>query len=307
MITNRKIGWIGTGRMGFAMALRLLNAGADLTVYNRTRAKAEPLANKGAKLVDTPSGLADREVVFTMVSGPETFIEVTLGENGLLSGNGPVPTQLIDCTTISTEASEAVRGAAAKKGVAMIDAPVSGNAAVVDAGKLSIVASGDKTAFEAVLPLLEALAEGVTYVGEGERARTVKICHNVFLGIVTQALAEITVLAEKNNISRHALLDFINKSVMGSQFTRYKTPAFVNLDFSPTFTPPLLRKDLDLALSSAHGVEAPMPINAQVRELLQTLIGNGYTNCDFAALLALQAKSVGFELSPENVEVGTDL
>jgi len=307
VIADRKIGWIGTGRMGHAMASRLLDAGCDVTAYNRTHAKAEPLADKGARLVDKPSGLADRDVVFTMVSGPDSFIDVILGDDGLLSGGGPYPAYLIDCTTISEEASRTVRLEAAKRGVAMIDAPVSGNAAVVEAGKLSIVASGERAAFEAVLPLLEALAEGVTYAGEGERARTVKICHNVLLGIVTQALAEITVLAEKNGIARHALLDFINKSVMGSRFTQYKTPAFVSLDFTPTFTPPLLRKDLELALSAARATQTPMPVTAQVHGLVQTLIDDGYTDCDFAALLALQAKSANVELTPENVEVGTGL
>ncbi len=306
-LNARKIGWIGTGRMGFAMAERLLAAGAVLTVYNRTRSKAEPLADQGATLVNSAADLADCDIVFSVVSGPESFIEVITGEGGLLSGEGDLPDQLIDFTTISTEASAQVRHAAAAKGVSMIDAPVSGNAAVVASGKLSIVASGERSAFDATLPYLEALAEGVTYVGEGELARTVKICHNVLLAVVTQALAEITVLGEKGGVPRHAMLDFINKSVMGSRFSRYKTPALVNLDYTPTFTPALLRKDLDLALTSARELEVPLPIAAHVREIIQTLMGNGYTDCDFAALLELEAKSAGLELKPENVDVGTDL
>ncbi len=306
-LNARKIGWIGTGRMGFAMAERLLAAGADLTIYNRTRSKAEPLEIQGATLVDSAADLAGCDTVFSIVSGPDSFVEVITGEGGLLSGGGDLPGQLIDCTTISTEASAQVRQAAAAKGVSMIDAPVSGNAAVVASGKLSIVASGERSAFDAALPYLEALAEGVTYVGEGELARTVKICHNVLLAVVTQALAEITVLGEKGGVPRHAMLDFINKSVMGSRFSRYKTPALVNLDYTPTFTPALLRKDLDLALTSARELEVPLPIAAHVREIIQTLMGNGYTDCDFAALLELEAKSAGLELKPENVDVGTDL
>lgn len=306
-VTKSTMGWVGTGRMGFAMASRLLAAGANLTVYNRTRSKAEPLVALGAKIVDTPAELADRDIVFTIVSGPEAFLEVTLGEQGLLSGDGPFPQQIIDCTTLSTEASAMVREAAAHKGVALLDAPVSGNAAVVEAGKLSIVTSGKRADFDHVLPVLECLAEGVTYAGEGECARTVKICHNVLLAIVTQALAEILVLGEKGGVSRNSMMDFINKSVMGSRFTGYKTPSLVKLDFTPTFTPVLLLKDLDLALSTGRDLDVPLPVTSQVRGLVQSLIGNGYVDCDFAALLELQAKGASLDLKPEKIEVGTNL
>jgi len=145
-----------------------------------------------------------------------------------------------------SEASAKVREAARQRGTAMLAAPVSGNGKVVKAGKLSLVVSGPKDAYETALPYLEKLGQGVSYVGEGEVARLVKICHNVFLGVVIQALIEVTVLAQKGGVPRHAFLDFMNKSVLGSTFTRYKTPALVNLDFAPTFTPRLLRKDLDL-------------------------------------------------------------
>ncbi len=306
-LKEKTIGWIGIGRMGYAMARRLLDAGVDLTVYNRTRAKAEPLLELGAKIVDTAADLADRDIVFSMVSGPQTFVEVTTGDIGLLSGEGPFPSLLIDCTTISAQASATVRKAATAKGVSMIDAPVSGNAKVVEAGLLSIVASGERAAFDQALPYLEAIAEGVTYVGEGELARTVKICHNLFLAAVTQSLAEVTVLAEKCGVPRSALLDFINKSVMGSRFSKYKTPAFVNLDYTPTFTSALLRKDLDLGLDVAHDLDVPLPVTEQVRGLVQALIDSGHADNDFAALLELQAKAAGLDLEPENREVGTGL
>jgi 3-hydroxyisobutyrate dehydrogenase-like beta-hydroxyacid dehydrogenase len=167
--------------------------------------------------------------------------------------------------------------------------------------------SCSKQAYDESLPYLESLGEGVSYVGEGELSRIVKICHNVFLGVVTQSLAEITVLAEKAGVPRHAFLDFINKSVMGSTFSRYKTPAFVNLDFAPTFTPVLLRKDLDLGLAAARKHEVPMPLAAAVREIVQALIGNGYVDCDFGALLELEAKAAKLRLQPENVPVSDGL
>ena len=129
----------------------------------------------------------------------------------------------------------------------------------------------------------------------------------MLLGVVTQSLAEITVLAEKSGVPRHAFLDFMNKSVMGSVFSRYKTPAFVNLDFSVTFTPALLRKDLDLGLSAAHSLNVPMPIAAHTREIVQTMIGSGFADTDFAELLTLQARASGIKLEPENIEVSDGL
>ncbi len=301
------IGWIGAGRMGYAMASRLLKAGCDVAVWNRTRAKAEPLAELGARIVDSPKQLADRDIVFTMVAGPDDFRHVAMGPDGVLSADGVAPKLLIDCTSVSEDASAAVREAAARVGTDMLAAPVSGNAKVVKAGKLSIVASGPRGAFDMALPYLEAVGRGATWVGEGELARMVKICHNVLLGVVTQSLAEITVLAEKGGVPRHAFLDFINNSVMGSMFTRYKTPAFVNLDLTPTFTPVLLRKDMDLGLAAARALEVPMPVAAATREIVQAVIGNGNTDCDFAALLHHQAAAAGHALEPENVEVSDGL
>ncbi len=302
-----KLGWIGAGRMGYPMAERLAKAGADVTVYNRTRAKAEPLTKSGIRLVDRPSDLADRDIVFTMISTSEDLKQVTLGKDGVLTVAGKAPRILIDCSTVSEEASGEVRAAAAKRGTEMLASPVSGNGKVVKAGKLSVVVSGPKAAYETALPYLERLGEGVSYVGEGELARLVKICHNVFLGIVIQAMVEITVLAQKGGVPRHAFLDFMNKSVMGSTFTRYKTPALVNLDFAPTFTPVLLRKDLDLGLAAARKVGTPMALTALVREIVQSLIGQGFTDQDFATLLIQQARAAGMPLEPENVPVSDGL
>ena len=302
-----KLGWIGVGRMGYPMAERLAKAGANVAVYNRTRAKAEPLTKSGVRLVERPADLADRDIVFTMVSASDDLKQVTLGKDGVLTASGKAPRILIDCSTVSEEASGEVRAAAAKLGTRMLASPVSGNGKVVKAGKLSVVVSGPKGAYEEALPYLETLGRGVSYVGEGELARMVKICHNVFLGIVIQAMVEITVLAQKGGVPRHAFLDFLNKSVLGSIFTQYKTPALVNLDFAPTFTPVLLRKDLDLGLAAARKVGTPMALTALVREILQSLIGQGFTDQDFATLLVQQAKAAGLPLEPENVPVSDGL
>jgi len=205
-------------------------------------------------------------------------------------------------------ASAELRALLAARGCEMLAAPASGNAKVIKAGKLSSVCSGPEASFRKAEEMIKVFApRGVSYVGEGELARIVKICHNVFLGVVTQSLAEITVLAQKAGVPRHAFLDFLNQSVMGSVFTRYKTPAFVNLDFKVTFTPYLLRKDLDLGLDAGRRYGVPMPLASITRDAVQTLIGRGTTDEDFAKLLVLQAEASGLALEPENVPVSDGL
>ena len=302
------IGWIGTGRMGYAMAERLAKAGADITVWNRTRAKAEPLAGSGAKVADRVTELAACDVVFVMVSAWKDVEAVVLGPAGLLSDGATAnPKLIVECSSISVDGSAQLRELLRARGIELLAAPVSGNAKVIKAGRLSFVCSGPRDAFDRALPLLRMIAPTASYVGEGELARIVKICHNVFLGVVTQSLAEITVLAQKAGVPRHAFLAFMNDSVMGSTFSRYKTPAFVNLDFKVTFTPHLLRKDLDLGLDAARRYDVPMPLASLTRDAVQTMIGHGLGDKDFAQLLTVVAKASGIELSPENVPVGEGL
>ena len=301
-----KLGWIGAGRMGFEMARRLAKAGCDITVWNRTRAKAEPLAKDGARIADGLSELAGCDIVFCMVSTYDDVKEVIAGPKGLLSGSAR-PKMVVECSSISLEGSAELRKILSAKGVELLSAPVSGNAKVIKAGKLTFVVSGPKSAYDAAAPYLDMMGQGSSYVGEGELSRIVKICHNVMLGVVTQCMAEITVLAQKAGVPRHAFLDFLNKSVMGSTFTRYKAPAFVNLDFHVTFTPYLLRKDLDLGLEAGRRFEVPMPLASITRDLIQSMMGAGMTEEDFSTLLLQQAKASGIELKPENKAVGDGL
>ncbi len=292
--------------MGYQLAARLLAAGVETWVWNRTRSKAEPLAEKGAKVVDTPADLAECHIVFTMVAGPEDVMEVTLGENGVLSRSDARPSIIVDSTTIDPVTSRRLTDEAAALGTAVLAAPVSGNPKVVKSGKLTVVASGPHDAYETALPYIEQFGRKVTYVGSGDEARLVKICHNLMLGVVTQSMAEITVLAEAAGVKRADFLEFLNDSVMGSTFTRYKTPAFVNLDYTPTFTLELLRKDLELGLASGKELDVPLPITAMTNSIVMEGIGLGYDQ-DFSALLTKAARASGRELEPENVPVGDGL
>ena len=305
--TAPTIGWVGAGRMGLQLATRLVKAGHDVTAFNRTASKLAPLTDLGARTAESPMALADRDVVFTMVSGSADLIEVVLGERGILADPDRAPKAIIDCSTVSMEASAQVREAAAARGVALLAAPISGNPKVVSAGLATIAVSGPRGTYDELEHVIEALTDSATYVGEAEVARLVKICHNVFLGVVIQSLAEITVLAQKGGASRAAFLEFLNDSVMGSTFSRYKTPALVNLDFTPSFTMPLLRKDFDLGLAAARELEVPMPVASATAALVSSAIGAGLTEEDFATLILEQARRSGMTLTPENMPVDDGL
>lgn len=304
---TQRVGWIGAGRMGSALIRRLLESGVDVSVYNRTRSKAEALEAAGAVTVDTPADLADCDVVFVMVAGPADVLEVTVGPSGVLSRQDRRPSVLVDSTTIDPATATDLREQAAERGTAVVAAPVSGNPKVVRSGKLTVVTSGPESAYEQVRPLIETFGRKVTYVGNGDQARLVKICHNLMLGVVTQSMAEITVLAESAGVSRADFLEFLNDSVMGSIFTRYKTPAFVNLDYTPTFTWHLLRKDFELGLATAQEANIPLPTAALVHSIVMEGIGLGYGDQDFAALLTKQAQASGRNIAPENRDVSDGL
>lgn len=298
------IGWVGTGRMGHELVARLLNAGHEVSVYNRTREKALDLVDLGATVVDSVAELADRDIVFTIVAAAEDVGQVVAA---LLSRPAVQPGLIVDSTTISPAEGEQIRTRASERGTAMLAAPVSGNPRVAAAGRLTIVASGPSDAWELARPYLELLCRRVTYVGEGEHARLVKVCHNLMLGVVAQCMAEITVLAEQGGVSRADLWDFLNDSVMGSAFTRYKTPAYVNLDFKPTFTPALLLKDFQLGFEAARATHVSMPVAAAAAQAMQLLEGIKGNEVDFAALIELVADGAGLELVSEDAEIDDGL
>jgi 3-hydroxyisobutyrate dehydrogenase len=197
-----------------------------------------------------------------------------------------------------------------------VAAPMSGNAKVIKAGKASAVVSGPEAACKMVMPLIEVFAQrGVSYVGDGELSRVCKIAHNVMLGVVIENLIEITLLTNKMGVPRHAFLAFLNNSAMGSMFTAYKSPALVNCDWTTTFTPELLRKDIDLGLELGRELDVPMPVTAAAREVLQSHFGAAmlqknpgeYLQKDFSALAETMALAAGMKLESENKNVPTGL
>lgn len=306
MATKHKLGWIGMGRMGYAMAYRLVKGGCDLSVWNRTSSKAEPIAAEGGKVVKKITDLADRDIVFTSLSTTKDVKQVLFDKGGLLTGRIR-PKLVVETSSISDDGSAEIREQCEKMRVSYLSAPVSGNAKVVKAGKLWTVASGPKSSFALAEPYLKMFGRGVTYVGSGELARVWKIAHNTMFGTIIQSLCEVTIMAERAGIPRHVFLESINNSVLGSMYTRYKTPALVNLDFAVTFTPKLLLKDMDLGMGAGRKFGVTMPVGAATREAIANVVGRGYEDVDFSVLIVELAKAAGMELQPDNVKVSDGL
>jgi 3-hydroxyisobutyrate dehydrogenase-like beta-hydroxyacid dehydrogenase len=292
MTTEPTIGWLGTGRMGTAMAGRLIEAGRPVTVWNRTTAKTAPLAARGAQVAPDIATLACCELVFTMVTGPADLEQVTLGEGGLLTGERR-PSVLVDCSTVSEAASARIRAAAAAAGVGFLAAPVCGNPEVFAEGQGSFIVSGPVVTFQAARPDLGRIAGKVTYVGEEEQARLVKLAHNLYLGMMVQSLAEVVTLAEKAGTSREAFLEFFNGSGLTSPWIHRRSPELVSWDRHLTFTNEQLRKDFDLGLAAARALEVPMPSTSVVYQIIQSAIGNGLREEDFLSLYEFQARGAG--------------
>ena len=312
-----KIGWIGVGRMGAPMAARLLKAGHPVSIWNRTRSKAETEELKGATLVDSRAGLADVDVLFTMLTAGKDCIDVAFGPEGMFRSElAKMPPLLVDCSTIGMDESAEIRTRLAKLGVDLLAAPVSGNPKCVRSGKFSCVVSGPRAAYDRVKPLLLAIApRGAAYAGNNEEARMCKIAVNLMLAVVNENMIEVTLLAEKAGVPRHAFLEFLNNSVMGSTFTRYKTPALVNLDWTTTFPPAGMRKDVDLGLAIARQLGVVTPVTAAMREVLQSHFGmaqtkpdpEAYLRQDFAALMETLAQLSGMKLVSENQTISDGL
>ena len=232
-----------------------------------------------------------------MVSADADLEEVMLGDGGL-SGRRTARVLVDSQHGVGGDIRAEVRAEAAERGVGFLAAPVSGNAKVVTAGRLSMAVSGPRGRVRSRSSRCwPRFGQSVTYVGEGDLARLVKLAHNVFLGVVDAVAGRDHGARRARGCPAQAFLEFMNGSVLGSVFTGYKTPAFVNLDLTPTFTTELLRKDFDLGLAAARDLDVPMPVAAMAHQLVQDVVGRGHGDEDFVALLVEQAKSAGLSSS----------
>jgi 3-hydroxyisobutyrate dehydrogenase-like beta-hydroxyacid dehydrogenase len=279
------VGLIGLGNMGTAFAERLLDGGYDLLVYNRTAAKAEPLAARGAAVADTAEELAERvDVVLTSLPNDEALESVAEEVVGAMRPDGV----LVDLSTVSPGASARVAVLADEASVAYLRAPVSGNPTVVRSGNLSFIVSGPREALDRVEPVLETIGPTVRYVGDAEQARIVKLALNLMIAGLAQLMSEALVLAEASDVSRQDLLETMGSSAVGAPFVKYKTEPLLHDDFSATFTTALMEKDIDLILDAAKQAGLELPVAQEMKSLLRATAEAGHADDDFMALYLRQ-------------------
>jgi 3-hydroxyisobutyrate dehydrogenase-like beta-hydroxyacid dehydrogenase len=275
------VGLIGLGNMGSAMAERVLDAGFQLTVYNRTREKTEPLEARGASVAESSEGLAGKvDVLVTSLADDEAFEAVAAKA---ITGARP-GTILVDVSTISPASSARVAALAEAARVDYVRAPVSGNPSVVRGGTLSFIVSGAHDTFERAEPVIRAIGPTIHYVGEREEARVIKLAINLVIGGLAQLMSEALVLGEAAGVSRKALLEVMGSSAAGAPFVKYKTDALLRDDYSATFSMSLMEKDIELILDAAAEEDVELPIARELKGILRAAIDAGYADDDFIAL-----------------------
>ena len=288
---------VGLGKMGEAIAERILDGGFPLAVSNRTRERAEPLAARGATVLDSASeSLQAADVCVTSLADDAAVEAVLLGEGGVLDGARP-GTTLVETSTVSVACSERVAVAAAAAGVDYLRAPVSGNPVAVRAGTLTIVVSGPERVFAEREPLLRAIGPKVLYVGDGEQARVVKLVFQILIGGTAELLSEALVLGEAAGVERSRILEAIGASAAGSPFVAYKSPPLLADDYSATFTTALMLKDVDLVLDLARERGVELPFARHLRTLLEATADGGHADEDFMALYLQLRQSLTDEVT----------
>lgn len=291
------LGFIGLGEMGSRVATRLHRAGHALTVHNRTRAKAEPLLALGMAWADTPRSVAERaDVIFTMVADTRALLAVAHGEDGLLAGLGPGKLY-IDMSTVSPQAIRELGAAAAERGAAMLEAPVSGSQLTLEQGKASLMVGGERAAFERALPLLEAIAPTVTHVGAGGLAVAMKIAVNLSLAVQMLAFSEGVLLAERSGIPRATAVEVLLNSVAASPMLKYRGPLTLEMPERAWFDCAMMQKDVQLAQELGRELHVPLPTTAAANEMLSAARGMGLGESDFAALFDALARMAGVQVT----------
>jgi 3-hydroxyisobutyrate dehydrogenase len=286
---------LGLGKMGEPIARRLLEAGHDLAVWNRTPGRTSGLGGDGARVLSTPPETWETaEVCVTMLLDDAALLEVATGAEGLLTP-GDAGRVLVDMSTVSPGASRQVAEEAAEAGVAYLRAPVSGNPSVVEAGNLGIMVSGDEQVFDRVEGLLRDIGPNVFYVGGADEARVLKLALNLMIAGNAQLIAEALVLGEAHGLERARMLEVMGASAVGSPFVKYKTAALLQDDYSATFTGRAMAKDLAMALAAARDANAPLPVTATIQQLMEGCIGSGWGDLDLMTLLPRLRREAGMD------------
>jgi 3-hydroxyisobutyrate dehydrogenase-like beta-hydroxyacid dehydrogenase len=288
------LGFIGLGVMGSRMVKRLLDAGHDVTGYNRTPAKAQRLLDVGMKWAGSPRAAAEAaDVVFSMIANNAALQAVTEGEDGIIAGlsAGKI---YVEMSTVSPAAIRELAKKVATKGAEMLDAPVSGSSITLEEGKLSFMVGGERTTFEKVLPLLQAIGPKATHVGANGLAAAMKIATNLSLAVQMLAFSEGLLLAEKSGITRESAVEVLLNSVIASPMVKYRGPFVLKMPDEVIFDVNMMQKDLLLALEMGLELDVPLPTTAVTNQMLTAARAMGLADQDFAILfeaLANMARS----------------
>src|SRR5215216_5254897 len=287
------LGYIGLGAMGGRMAGRLLDKGHTVTGYNRTKSKAQWLIDRGMKWGDSPRKVAEAaDMLFVMVTDSKSLDAVANGPEGFIAGLGAGKV-VIDSSTLSPATSREVAEKVRAQGADMVDAPVSGSVATLDAGKLSVMVGGRKATFDRIKPILDDIGPKVTYVGDNGLALSMKIAHNLSLAVQMLAFSEGVLLAEKSGIAREVAVDVLTHSVIGSPMVQYRGPFVLQLPDESWFDVNMMQKDLLLALEMGRRLDVPLPTTAVTNEFLTAARGMGLEKYDFAVVFKVLARMAG--------------
>ncbi|GES47625.1 3-hydroxyisobutyrate dehydrogenase [Rhizobium sp. NBRC 114257] len=289
-----KVGFIGLGQMGSAMAVNLIKAGHEVTVYNRSRDKAEALAGEGAKVAATVADACGGEAVFTMLAHDDALSAVVHGDGGVLAslGKGAVH---ISASTISVAMSERLTQDHAAKGQRFVAAPVFGRPEAAAAAKLFVAAAGAPDAIQSVTPLFEAIGQRTFVLGEEPKsANLVKLSGNFLIASVIESLGEAMALVEKGGVDRHAYLDLLTSTLFNAPVYKTYGGLIADRKFQPAgFTAPLGQKDIRLALAAGEALNVPLPLASLLRDRFLNLLAHGGEELDWSAIGALAAKDAG--------------
>jgi 3-hydroxyisobutyrate dehydrogenase-like beta-hydroxyacid dehydrogenase len=284
-----RIGYVGLGVMGGGVARRLLSAGHEVTGYNRTRSKAEPLIADGMRFAESPREAAEQtDVIFSMVTNTQALTAITHGPDGILAGLGPGKVY-VDMSTVSPAASRGLAERVRERGAAMLDAPVSGSVITLEQGKLSVIVGGDRETFDGVVPILRDIGPTVTYVGGNGQAVLMKIATNLSLAVQMLAFSEGVLLAEKGGISREDAVNVLTNSAIASPMVKYRGPFVLEMPEEAWFDCNMMQKDMVLALDLGRELDVPLPTTAASNEILTAARGMGLDHHDFAVMFDVLA------------------
>jgi 2-hydroxy-3-oxopropionate reductase len=282
-----KVGFVGLGIMGTAMARNLLEAGHELVVHNRTRAKAEELAGHGARVADSPKEVAERsDVIITMLPGPPEVKEVVTGGDGLLKG-AREGSLIIDMSTSPPVLARELSYTARVRGIGMLDAPVSGGDVGALEGTLSIMVGGEEEDFKRARPLFEAMGKTVVHVGGTGAGQVVKACNQIVVALVIEAVSEALVLGSKAGVESEKVIQVLSGGLAANEILEVKGEKLLSHDFNPGGKVEYHRKDLGIALAAGREYGAALPGTALVDQMFGALVTKGKGGWDHSALITL--------------------